>query len=217
MEPTMCPECNEPIEKVCYECGCFYDVPEFVAHDLYNYYKRTKRVYNRMDHFKEVLSQFQGREGKQIPPGIMDLIKAQIKVPEEASMDHLKLAIKKLKLTSYMENLNSILGAITGEEPPYIPRVVEEKLIRMFKGIDRVYTEVQRDERKSFLNYNYILFKLLESEGEFALLPRVPLLRTRLRLRQHDTVWKQMCDKLGWAFQKTDTPYKGRPFLRGKK
>ena len=130
----MCPECNEPMEKVCYECGCFYDVPEFVAHDLYNYYKRTKRVYNRMDHFKEVLSQFQGREGKQIPPEILDLIKAQIEVPEEASMDHLKLTMKKLKLTSYMENLTSILGAITGRNRPTSPEWSKRNSSECSKG-----------------------------------------------------------------------------------
>jgi len=51
------------MENMCYECGVFFEEPEFIVTDFYNYRPRPKRCYNRMDHFKEVLGQFQGREG----------------------------------------------------------------------------------------------------------------------------------------------------------
>ena len=66
----LCPECREPMseEGMCDDCGCFYEKQEFIVTDLYNYNARPQRSYHRLDHFKEVLGQFQGREGKDISP-----------------------------------------------------------------------------------------------------------------------------------------------------
>ena len=112
--------------------------------------------------------------------------------------------MRKLKLTKYMENFYYILFAVSGREPPYIRREVEDKMIRMFKQIDRVYDKVEHDRRKSFLNYYYIIFKLLELMKESELLPKVPLIRNIVRLRQHDKIWKGICEELGWSFILSD-------------
>ncbi len=80
----------------------------------------------------------------------------------------------------------------------------------MLKLIDCVWGSIGRDKRRSFLNYYYILLKLLELMGQTELLPKVPLLRTRLRLRQHDFIWQKVCDELGWTFKQTDIAYTDR-------
>ena len=118
--------------------------------------------------------------------------------------------MRKLKLTKYMENFYYILFAVTGTQPPYIKREIEDKIVRMFKLIDNVWCSIGRDKRRSFLNYYYILFKLLQLMGQTELLPQVPLLRTRLRLRQHDLIWKKVCDELGWTWKQTDIAYTDR-------
>ncbi len=41
--------------------------------------------------------------------------------------------MRKLKLTKYMENFYYILFAVTGRQPPYIKREIEDKIMRMFK------------------------------------------------------------------------------------
>ena len=74
----------------------------------------------------------------------------------------------------------------------------------MFKQIVRVYDKIDHDRRKSFLNYYYIVLKLLELMKESELLPKVPLIRTIVRLRQHDKIWKGICEELGWSFILTD-------------
>ena len=65
---TLCPQCRQPFDKVCESCGIFYDEPEFIVTDFYNYTTKPARSYHRLDHFKEVLGQFRVREGKRIPP-----------------------------------------------------------------------------------------------------------------------------------------------------
>ena len=206
---TLCPECRQPLSeyKMCEERGIFYDEPEYIVTDLYNYIARPKRSYHRLDHFKEVLGQFQGREGKHIPPAILHQIKYELSVFNEVTAIDVKKAIRKLKLTKYMENFYYILFTVTGKQPPYIKREIEDKIVRMFKMIDRVWCTVERDRRRSFLNYYYILFKLLELMDQTELLPQVPLLRTRLRLRQHDFLWKKVCDELGWKWTQTEIAY----------
>ena len=205
----LCPECHQPMseEGMCYECGCFFEKQEFIVTDLYNYNARPQRSYHRLDHFKEVLGQFQGREGKQIPPEILHQIRYELPVFSEATAVDVKKAMRKLKLTKYMENFYYILFAVTGKQPPYIKREIEDKIVQMFKMIDRIWCSVERDRRRSFLNYYYILFKLLELMGQTELLPQVPLLRTRLRLRQHDFIWKKICDELGWTWKLTGIAY----------
>ena len=105
-----------------------------------------------------------------------------------------------------MENFYYILFAITGKQPPYMKRDIEGKLVRMFKMIDRTWCTIERDRRRSFLNYYYIIYKLLEFMGQTDLMLQVPLLRTRLRLRHHDLLWEKVCEKLGWTWTPTDTP-----------
>ncbi len=94
-----------------------------------------------------------------------------------------------------------------GKEPSYMTREIDDKIVRMFNMTDRVWFDIERDRRRYFLNYYYILFKLLELIGQTELLPQVPLLRIHLRLRQLDVLWKRMCDELGWTSKQTDMAY----------
>jgi hypothetical protein len=104
--------------KLCEDCGCFIEEPEFIVNDLYNYNARPQRAYHRLDHFKEVLGQFQGREGKTISPEILHQIKYELPEDHEATAVDVKKVMRKLKLTKYMENFYFILFTVTGKQPP---------------------------------------------------------------------------------------------------
>ncbi len=95
---------------------------------------------------------------------------------------------------------------MTGNQPRNIKREIEDKIVQMLKIIDRIWQSIERDGRSSFLNY-CIRFKLLELMGQTKLLPQVPLLRTRFRLRQHDFICKKVCDELGRTWKQTDIAY----------
>ena len=196
-----CPECREPmINEVCYECGVFYEKQEFVVTDLSNYKVRHKRIYKRLDHFKEVLCQFQGKEGKHIPQEVIEGIRDSIaKEKGSITLLDIKQSLRKLKLNKYVENIFYIQHVLVGTTLPYIRREAEDKMVRLFKQVERVYgvtRHLANFERTSFLN------KLLESLQP-ELLPRVPLLKTSLRLKQHDTLWRDICEELDWTFRPT--------------
>ena len=63
--------------EMCEECGVFYERERYVVTDFSNFQIRHRRIYKRLDHFKEVLSQFQGKEGKDIPNDVVELIRGK--------------------------------------------------------------------------------------------------------------------------------------------
>ena len=202
----MCPVRGDPVEDMCYECGAFYEKQEYKVTDLSNYKVRHKHRCKRLDHFKEVLCQFQGKEGKHIPAEVLERIKASVgKEKEKITALDIKQSLRRLKLNKYVENIFYIQHVLAGTPLPYVRREVEDKMVRLFKQVERVFGMTRPRAsfpRTSFLNYYYVIYKLLESLQP-ELLPRVPLLKTSLRLKQHDTLWRGICEELGWGWRAT--------------
>ena len=204
-----CPECQQPMtEGMCYECGIFFDKPVFEVHDLQNYNVQQKRDYKKLDHFKEVLNQFQGKEMREIPEAVIQSVRE--KLPE--NLEHItdltginitRIILRKSNLSNYNENAHCIWAMASNRQPPYIKKLVEDKLIRHFKAIAQVYEPLKGDKRNSFLNYYYVLYKLLHLMKEQELLQYVPLLRTKQRIREHDRMWRRICDELDWNYYPT--------------
>ncbi len=85
----------------------------------------------------------------------------------------------------------------------------------MWKMIDRVWFSIEGDRRRNLLNYYNILLKLLVLMGQTELLPQAPLLRTRVRLKQHGLLWKKVCAELGWTWKQADIAYTNQSKARG--
>ena len=201
----LCPMCGEPMKDMCEECGVFYETQEFIVTDLSNFKIKHKRIYKRLDHFKEVLSQFQGKEGKDIPRTVIERLRESIK-NDSPTIQEVKQNLRKLKLNKYVENVLYIHHVLSGTPLPYIKREIEDKMIRLFKQLERVFGLVRSRvpfARTSFLNYYYVLFKLLDYLQQPELLHRVPLLKTHVRVKQHDALWRHICEELDWPFRPT--------------
>jgi hypothetical protein len=197
--------CREPMKEMCEECGVFYETQEFIVTDLSNFKIKHKRIYKRLDHFKEVLSQFQGKEGKDIPRTVIERLRESIKNDSPTILE-VKQNLRKLKLNKYVENVLYIHHVLSGTPLPYIKREIEDKMIRLFKQLERVFGLVRSRvpfARTSFLNYYYVLFKLLDYLQQPELLHRVPLLKTHVRVKQHDALWRHICEELDWPFRPT--------------
>ncbi len=93
----------------------------------------------------------------------------------------MKKTMRKVELTKYIENLYYIIFAVTGTRPTCIKRETEDKIVRVFDMIDRLWPSIERDRRRSFLNHYYILSKLLELMGQTEMLPQAPLLKAYKR------------------------------------
>lgn len=186
---------------------CAVNIPYLIENEKPSYKEPPKEVcfyaYKKINHFKEILSQFQGKETTQIPDDVILQIQLQIK-KERISLDHLthyktKEILKKLGFNKYYEHIAFIKNKL-GIKPPIFSPELEETLCNLFMEIQSPYAKTCPDYRVNFLNYYYVLFKFCELLDEEQYLDSIPLLKDREKLIEQDETWKKMCIELNWEF-----------------
>ena len=187
--------------------NCSTNVQYLIENEKPSYKEPPKEVcfyaYKKINHFKEILAQFQGKETTQIPFEVIENLKLQIK-KERINMIKLtyyetKGLLKKLGYNKYYEHINFIKDKL-GIKPPIITQELEETLCNFFMEIQYPYAKHCPDYRVNFLHYYYVLYKLFELLGETHYLHEIPMLKDREKLIEQDTIWKKICEELDWEF-----------------
>ena len=187
--------------------SCSRTISYLVENEKPSYKEPPKEVcfyaYKRINHFKEILSQFQGKETTQIPPEVIENIKLQIK-KERIDLTQItnlktKEILKKLGYNKYYEHIPFIKDKL-GIKPPIMSQELEETLCNLFIELQAPYSKYCPDDRVNFLNYYYTAYKLCELLGEEKYLPLFPLLKDREKRIEQDEIWKKICAKLDWEF-----------------
>jgi len=187
--------------------NCSINVKYLIDNEKPSYKEPPKEVcfyaYKKINHFKEILAQFQGKETTQIPLDVIENLKQQIK---KERIDNNKLTyyetkslLKKLGYNKYYEHINFIKDKL-GIKPPIISQELEETLCNFFMEIQYPYARHCPDYRVNFLHYYYVLYKLFELLGESHYLQEIPMLKDREKLIEQDTIWKRICEELDWEF-----------------
>ena len=186
---------------------CFKNVQYLIENEKPSYKEPPKEVcfyaYKKINHFKEILAQFQGKETTQIPVEVIESLKYQIKKEriECSKLTYYKTkeVLKKLGYNKYYEHINFIKDKL-GIKPPIISQELEETLCNFFMEIQYPYAKHCPDYRVNFLHYYYVLYKLFELLDETQYLPEIPMLKDREKLIEQDTIWKKICEELDWEF-----------------
>jgi len=190
---------------ICNECAV--SVPYLIENEKPSYKEPPKEVcfyaYKKINHFKEILAQFQGKETTQIPDDVIEQIQQQIK-KERIHLEQLthyktKEILKKLGFNKYYEHIAFIKNKL-GIRPPIFSPELEETLCNLFMEIQSPYAKTCPDYRVNFLNYYYVLYKFCELLGEDHFLEDIPMLKDREKLIEQDETWKKMCIELDWEF-----------------
>jgi hypothetical protein len=212
-QTDICKICNKgeliPLEDegimVCNSCS--RSIPYLIENEKPSYKEPPKEVcfyaYKRINHFKEILAQFQGKETTQIPPDVIENIKLQIKKEriELSQITNIKTKeiLKKLGYNKYYEHIPFIKDKL-GIKPPIMSPELEETLCNLFVELQSPYSKFCPDDRVNFLNYYYTAYKLCELLGEEKYLPLFPLLKDREKRIEQDDIWKKICEELDWEF-----------------
>lgn len=160
-------------------------------------------AYKRINHFREILAQFQAKETTQIPEEVLENIKSQIK-KERIDLKQLnnkkaKEILKKLGYNKYYEHIPFIKDKL-GIKPPVMTPELEESLCNLFMEIQGPYAKFCPDDRVNFLNYYYTVYKLCELLDQSQFLPYFPMLKDREKRIEQDEIWKKICEELDWEF-----------------
>ena len=191
--------------KICNKCGKRKQY--LLTNDKPSYKEPPKEVcfyaYKRINHFREILAQFQAKETTQIPDEVLENIKAQIKKERielsQISNKKAKEILKKLGYNKYYEHIPFIKDKL-GIKPPIMSPELEETLCNLFSSIQEPYSKFCPEERVNFLNYYYTVYKLCELLDQRQFLPYFPMLKDREKRIEQDEIWKKICAELDWEF-----------------
>ena len=186
---------------------CSNSIKYLVENEKPSYKEPPKEVcfyaYKRINHFREILAQFQAKETTQIPDEVIDNILNQIK-KERIDLSHMtnkrtKDILKKLGYNKYYEHIPFIKDKL-GIKPPIMSSELENMLCNLFMDIQAPYAKNCPDYRVNFLNYFYTVYKLCELLDQHHFLPYFPMLKDREKRIEQDEIWKKLCDELGWEY-----------------
>ncbi len=191
----------------CAECGA----TEFILIDSDRpSYKDPPRessyyAYKRINHFNELLAQFQAKGSTEIPQDVFDQIIAELKKQRITDFKNLKYkqmreVLRKLKLNRQYDHIPFIISRLNGSIAPVMTRETEEKLRHMFKEIQPSFQKHCPKNRRNFLSYSYVLYKFCELLGLDEFLGSFPLLKNRDKLYQQSKVWEQICYDMSWEY-----------------
>jgi len=161
-------------------------------------------AYIRLNHFKEILSQFQAKETTQISPEIIDLIRARIKKERITDLSKLNYEImrdilRKLGLNKYFEHIQYI-NSIFGVKPPVMSETLIETLCVLFIEIQPKFSIYCPANRTNLLSYSYILHQLCVLLDQKQYLPYITTLKDIEKQRQNDATWYLICKSLDWQY-----------------
>lgn len=208
-----CSNCGEEVmvlqtegKVVCEHCGVEEDViinsdkPSFKEPPS----ELTYFAYKRINHFSETLAQIQAKESTDIPDHIFDEIRNELKRERITNMKKLnKKLIRKylnrLGHNRYYEHTPYIIQKLSGKQLN-IPRELEERAKLMFKMAEEEFPKIKPPDRKNFLNYNYMHYKIFEMLGCHDIKKNFTKLKGKPKLQLQDQMLHDIAENLKKKF-----------------
>jgi len=215
MDAETCLYCNQgeliPLEEegvlICNNVKC----GKFIVHIIDNQKPLNKEMpnevsytaYIRLNHFKEILSQFQAKETTKIPDEVLDAVRKRIKKERKNinSLNYIEMRsiLSVLGYNKYFEHIQYI-NSMLGIKPPIMNEDLIETLCILFIEIQQPWAIFCPVTRTNFFNYTYILCQLCVLLDQHQYLPFIPMMKDRIKQLEQDMIWKKVCDYLDWEY-----------------
>ena len=190
------------------KCGLCEYCPVYVA--SYNHMmqpSRRKCFYKRSDNFKVILSQFLYGGKQFVPYDVMETIRDEIHNEINILYNYtipitipiLECILKRNGLTMYKGSLYYIYFKLSGKSFPHITTKEYNTILNVIKIISNIYDKYKPKGRKSFLNYHFVLKKLLIMLEKVEYAKCIPPLKTCSKQNELERVWELITKDLEWA------------------
>ena len=212
---NLCIDCN--IEKitdyqkstlVCTNCDLCEYYPAYVTSCNHTMQPlRRKCLYKRSDNFKVILNQFFYGGKKLVPDDVMDAIRDEIhdgtnilyyySIP--ITIPVLECIFKGEELMMYKGSLYYIYFKLSGRSFPHITTKEYNSILNVFNVVSSIYDKYKPKGRKSFLNYSFVLKKILIMLGKVEYAKYIPPLKTCSKQNELERVWDLITKDPEWV------------------
>ena len=185
----------------CTKCGVFEYHPVYVS--SYNHTmqpSRRKCMYKRYDNFKVILNQFfYGGKRVAIKDEIHD--ETNILYPYEIpiTIPILECILKRNELTMCKGSLFYIYFKLSGVPFPHINTKEYNTMLKVFDVVSTIYDKYKPKGRKSFLNYPFVLKRMLIMRGMDQYAKYIPKLKTHSKQKELEQLWCLITKDPEWA------------------
>ena len=190
---------------VCTNCGLCEYYPVYVA--SYNHtmqYLRRKCIYKRFDNLP---NQFFYGGKKFVPDDLMETIRDE--VHDETNILYnctipitipiLECILKRNELTMCKDSIYFIFFKLSGFSFPHITTKEYNLVFNVFNVVSSIYNKYKPNGRESFLNYSFVLKKLLIMLGKAEYAKCIPQLKTHSKQKELERVWELITNDREWA------------------
>ena len=166
-----------------------------------------KCVCKRSDNFKVMLNQFFYGGKRVVPDDVMETIRDEIHnetnilynytIPITISI--LECILKRNELTMYKNSIYFIFFKLSDGSFPHITTKEYNLSLNMFNVVSSIYDKYRPKGRKSFLNYSFVLKKLLIMLEKVEYAKCIPQLKTYSKQNELERVWELITKDPEWA------------------
>ena len=111
----------------------------------------------------------------------------------------LERILKRKELTMYKDSIYFIYFKLSCGSFPYITTKEYNTILNTFNVISSIYDKYKPNDRKSFLNYSFVLKKLLIMLGKVEYAKYIPQLKTHSKQKELERVWELITKDHEWA------------------
>lgn len=167
----------------------------------------TRYTYSKRAHFIEAIQKYQCIRTTKINNAVYVMIQKEMvknKISKERlTKEHIRMFLSDSKLSKHYDDMSLIYHTITEKTPPNITQY-ENELMVMFDLQEKIFDDIKHQlGRRSSLNVNYKLMKMLQLLGHVCSPDDFNFLKTRDKIIEHDETWKIICEHAGWKFSPT--------------
>ena len=212
---NFCIDCNlemlidyEKSTLSCTKCGLFEYYPVHVQ--SYNHtmrYSRRKCIYKRCDNFKVILDQFFYGGKRPVPDDVMEAIRDEIHDKTNILYNYtipitipiLECILKRNKMMKYKNSIYFIYFKLSGVPFPCNTMKEYNSILNAFNVVSDIYDKYKPKGRKSFINYSFVLKKLLIMLGKVEYGKYIPKLKTNSKQKELERIWELITKDPEWV------------------
>ena len=161
----------------------------------------------RSDNFKAILNQFFCGGKKIVPDDVMetirdeihDVIKILYNFDIPLTIPILECILKRNELMAYKDSIYFIFFKLSGVPFPSITTKEYNLILNVFDVVSTIYDKYKPKGRKSFLNYPFVLKKILIVLGKIEYAKYIPPLKTCSKQNELERVWELITKDPEWA------------------